>query len=76
MLNTFLSAAIAFCAIANATDPAVEVKLMTKDDKPEDLLPNYEFSVISFFRPSDPDSVEIDSIFDDAVKYFNDQIKK
>ena len=39
---------------------------MVADDKPEELLAEYDFSVVSFYKPSDADSVEVDSFIEGA----------
>ena len=76
MLSKLVSAAIIFGGASITNAAQTEVKLMLAEDNPEELLKEYDISVISFFKPSEPESVEIDSIFDDAIKLFNENVAK
>ena len=50
------------------------IREMVTGDKPEEVLVDYDFSVVSFFRSTEKDSVEIDSYLDNAKVLFEKQI--
>jgi len=52
-----------------------DVTLMKAGDKPEVVLKDYDFAFISFFKPSDPESVEIDSLLEGAQSVFESKVK-
>ena len=47
---------------------------LTDRDSLTDILEDYDFAIISFFKPSDPASVEMDSFFDGAKEDFDARV--
>ena len=73
-----LAQSVAFLAVSSifaTLSVAGEIRDMTADDKPEDLITPYEFSVISFYKSSDADSVEVDSFMAGAKALLENKIK-
>ena len=73
-----LAQSVAFLAVSSifaSLTVAGEIREMTAGDKPEDLLKDYEFSVISFYKASDADSVEIDSFMAGAKTLLEKKIE-
>ena len=54
---------------ANAT-----VTELTASDSLPDMVKDYDFAIISFFKPSDPASVEMDSYMDGAKADFDARV--
>ena len=51
------------------------VKTMVAGDTPQEVLKDYEFSVISFYKPSDETSVEIDALMEGAEEYMEKKMR-
>ncbi len=67
MFSKLAQAAFALTSIAQAEYSRQDsVQKLIKGDTPQEALKDYDFSVISFFRPTDLDSVEVDSFFEGA----------
>ena len=49
--------------------------MLVKGDTPKESLKDFDFSVISFFKPTDLESVEIDGFFEGAQKHFNKKLE-
>lgn len=58
--------AAAFACLATLAQAAGEIRTLTMDDLPPTFLEENEFSFVSFFKSSDPDSVAIDGFVDGA----------
>lgn len=51
-----------------------EMRLLKAEDEPGTILQEYEFNVMSFFKSSDPKSVEVDELVEGAMKYLEKKI--
>ena len=61
--------ALMFSTVADAT----VTELKASDSLP-DMVKDYDFAIISFYKPSDPASVEMDSYFDGAKEDFDARV--
>lgn len=51
------------------------MRLLQASDKPEEVLKEKEFSVMSFYNASDAESVELDALVEGAMKYFENKVR-
>jgi len=49
---------------------------MKPGDSPEDLMKPYEFSVVSFYNPSDPKSQEVDALLEGAKLHLEKKVSE
>lgn len=63
-----LAAPLVVCSLLASISRAAEdgIVSMVTGDKPEELLKEYDFSVVSFYKKSDKASVEVDAYMDNA----------
>ena len=62
-----------FSAIVSSA--MAEMRLLKAGDTPDQILKESEFSILSGYLPSDPESVEVDAIIEGAMNYFENKIR-
>lgn len=69
-----LAASLVVCSLVASLSRADEIRQMVTGDKPEELLKDYDFSVVSFYKKSDKASVEVDAYMENAKALFESKI--
>ena len=76
MFSKLASVAIALSTIVmgQAVDRMKYVKTIVKGEDPEEVMKDYPFSVVSFYNPSDPNSVKVDALLNSVNKKFYERM--
>ena len=54
-----------------AEPESISIRELNNDDDVKEIASRFDFTVVSFYKPSDERSVEVDSFMDGAQNYFN-----
>ena len=76
MFSKLASVAIALSTLVmgQAVDRMKYVKTIVKGEDPEEVMKDYPFSVVSFYNPSDPNSVKVDALLNSVNKKFYERM--
>ena len=62
---------------AQAVEPETfSIRDLNNDDDIKEIASKFDYTVVSFFKPSDTKSVEVDSFMDGAQAFFNLKIEQ